>query len=36
MKMDKGYVKPTDETELSMNIADTHDGVDWENEKVNV
>jgi len=35
MKMDKGYVKPTDETELSMNIADTHDGVDWENEKVN-
>jgi hypothetical protein len=33
MKMDKGYVKPSDETELSMTVADTHDGISWENEK---
>jgi hypothetical protein len=35
MKMDKGYEKPTDETELSMTVADIYDGIDWENEKVN-
>jgi hypothetical protein len=33
MKMDKGYVKPSDETEVSMTVADTHDGINWENEK---
>jgi hypothetical protein len=33
MKMDKGYVKPSDETEVSMTVADTHDGVNWENER---
>jgi hypothetical protein len=33
MKMDKGYVKASDETEVSMTVADTHDGINWENEK---
>ena len=34
-KIDKGYIKPYEETELSLNVSDTHDWQDWQSEKVN-
>lgn len=34
-KIDKGYAKPEDETEISLTVTDTHNGEHWESEGVN-
>jgi len=32
MRIDKGYEKPTDQTEIALKIVDEHNGDDWINE----